>query len=141
MTDASIIDEIEGHYESVDGRYGSGVCDGCRQDWPCLTRRLVEELERLLDKWGKVGLDEAFHLAHARNAIERLEKRGKRDRRRIRHLEAMLDGPVKSNSMTLTAGQAEIREQLAELLLLDACHRFHPGEHCKPGQNHPAVNR
>ena len=29
-----------------------------------LTER-VEELERILDKWGKAGLDEAFHLAHA----------------------------------------------------------------------------
>lgn len=52
MTDASIIDEVEGHYRSY--LAGGDECAGCGQIWPCLTQRLVAEVQRL-----RKELDEA----------------------------------------------------------------------------------
>jgi len=44
--DASIIDEVEGHYEAVTPTgEPRGWCRGCEADWPCITQRLVAEIQ------------------------------------------------------------------------------------------------
>jgi len=45
VPDPSIIDEVEGHYRSY--LAGGEECAGCGQIWPCLTQRLVAEIQRL----------------------------------------------------------------------------------------------
>jgi len=54
MSDASIIDEIEGHYRNylAGGAEREWKCAGCGQIWPCLTQRLVAEVQKL-----RLGLD------------------------------------------------------------------------------------
>ena len=44
--DASIINEVEGHYEAMHTINGPlGWCRGCEADWPCITQRLVAEVQ------------------------------------------------------------------------------------------------
>jgi len=49
MPDPSIIDEVEGHYRNylAGGAEREWKCAGCGQLWPCLTQRLVAEIQRL----------------------------------------------------------------------------------------------
>jgi len=48
MSDASIIDEVEGHYRDLFLiRDGLPACHTDKTPWPCATQRLIEEVRRL----------------------------------------------------------------------------------------------
>jgi len=138
MPDPSIIDEVEGHYRSY--LAGGDECAGCGQLWPCLTQRLVAEVQRLRAKLADTPRSEVIYPAAL--AEQRLVEEVQRLRKELTEARVTIRAFVPAApSLADVVGDEIQREIDAELLLLAACRRFHPGEPCKPGQNHPAVNR
>jgi len=65
MNDASIINEVEGHYRNylADEAEREWKCAGCGQLWPCTTQQLIEEMRRLRGKLADTPRSEVIYPA------------------------------------------------------------------------------